>query len=92
MASNTKKSKSTTAAKTVLLERFPYRFVETQERGWVEKFSHVTKRYAHMYEVGCERQMAALLDDVNYVRWLDPDGVPCYNNASGVVRHPYQNK
>ena len=36
-----------------------------------------------MYEVGCELQMATLLDDPNYVRWLDPDGVPCYNRADG---------
>ena len=93
MASNTKNSKSkTTRSKTVLLERFPYRFVETEERGWVEKYNLFTKRYVHMYEVACERQMATLLDDSNYVKWLDPDGVPCYNNASGVVRHPYQNK
>ena len=74
---------------TVLLERFPYRFCETEERGWVEKFSHHTKRYAKMYEVGCERQMEALLEDANYVKWLDPDGVPCYNNKSRIV-NPYQ--
>ena len=74
---------------TILLERFPYRFMETEERGWIEKFNEYTKRYSHMYEVGCELQMATLLDDENYARWLDPEGVPCYNRASGRVPNPY---
>ena len=75
--------------KTTLLERFPYRFVETQERGWIEKYNLYTKRYVHMYEVCDERQMAVLLEDGEYVKWLDPDGVPCYNNSRGVYSHPY---
>ena len=74
---------------TVLLERFPYRFCETEERGWIEKFSHFAKRYKHMYEVGCELQMATLLDDENYCKWLDPEGIPCYNNSDGVYSNPY---
>jgi len=74
---------------TVLLERFPYRFCETEERGWIEKFSHITKRYSHMYEVGCELQMATLLDDFDYCKWLDPEGVPCYNKSNGRVPNPY---
>ena len=72
---------------TLLLERFPYRFVESAERGWVEKFSLDTKRYSHMYEVGCEKQMATLLDDVEYVKWLDPSGVPCYHKST--IKAPY---
>ena len=71
----------------VLLERFPYRFCETEERGWIEKFSHHTKRYSHMYEVACERQMAVLLDDSEYCKWLDPSGVPCYTKSR--VPNPY---
>jgi len=51
---------------TVLMERFPYRFCELEERGWVEKYNLYTKRYSHMYEVGCERQMATLLEDAEY--------------------------
>ena len=73
---------------TILLERFPYRFCESEERGWVEKFSHHTKRYSHMYEVGCEHQMAALLDDTEYVKWLDPDGIPCYTRSRVVNPYP----
>ena len=74
---------------TILLERFPYRFCETEERGWVEKFNYTTRRYTHMYECGCELQMATLLDDMNYVKWLDPEGVPCYTRANGRVPNPY---
>ena len=77
---------------TTLLERFPYKFCETEERGWVEKYDIYTKRYRHMYEVACERQMATLLDDPDYCKWLDPAGVPCYNNARGIIPNPYPNK
>jgi len=72
---------------TVLMERFPYRFCELEERGWVEKYNLYTKRYSHMYEVGCERQMAVLLEDGEYVKWLDPEGVPCYTTST--VSNPY---
>ena len=72
---------------TILLERFPYRFCESEERGWVEKFSHDTKRYSHMYEVACEKQMAVLLEDTNYARWLDPAQPPCYTRSRIVA--PY---
>ena len=72
--------------KTILLERYPYRFVETEERGWIEKFSHYSKRYKLMYEVGCEQQMMACLDDLDYVKWLDPECPPCYTK-SRIVNH-----
>ena len=72
---------------TVLMERFPYRFCELEERGWIEKYNLYTKRYSHMYEVGCERQMAVLLEDGEYVKWLDPEGVPCYTTST--VSNPY---
>jgi hypothetical protein len=72
---------------TVLMERFPYRFCELEERGWIEKYNLYTKRYSHMYEVGCERQMAVLLEDSEYCKWLDPEGVPCY--TTNRVTNPY---
>ena len=81
--------KSTGSGMTILLERYPYRYCETQERGWVEKYNLATKRYKHMYEVGCELQMATLLDDSEYVKWLDPEQPVCYNNKSRIV-NPYQ--
>ena len=73
----------------VLLERFPYRFVGSEERGWVEKYDLYTKRYSHMYEVACERQMAVLMEDLEYCKWLDPSGVNCYVPADGVIKSPY---
>ena len=72
---------------TVLLDRFPYRFCENDERGWIEKFSHATKRYSHMYEVSCGAQMIALLEDSDYAKWLDPDGPPCYTRSR--IPNPY---
>lgn len=69
----------------VLLERFPYRFCETEERGWVEKFSHDTKRYRHIYEVADERQMLILLEDSEYVKYLD--GEPAYVRSR--IPNPY---
>lgn len=69
------------------MERFPYRFCELQERGWIEKYNLYTKRYSHMYEVGCERQMATLLEDAEYCKWLDPEGPPCYTTST--VSNPY---
>ena len=75
---------------TILMERFPYRFCETEERGWVEKFSHDTKRYSHMYEVACEKQMAVLLEDSEYVKYLDPADVPCYTRSR--IANPYPNR
>lgn len=68
---------------TVLLERFPYRFVETEDRGWIEKYESKTKRYTHMYECGCQLQMTTAMEDIDYVRWLDPAGVPCYRHMRG---------
>ena len=70
---------------TVLLERFPYRFCETEKRGWVEKFSHDTKRYRHIYEVADERQMLILLEDSEYVKYLD--GEPAYVRSR--IPNPY---
>ncbi len=68
-----------------LLERFPYRFMETEERGWIEKYNIYTKRYSFMYECGCEMQMATAMSDIEYVKWLDPDGVNCYRHQRGNV-------
>jgi len=72
---------------TILMERFPYRFMETKKRGWIEKYNIHTKRYAHMYEVDSERQMATLLEDSSYVLWLDPKNPPCYTRNA--VSNPY---
>ena len=76
------------------MERFPYRFCEAdnKERGWIEKFDYNTKRYSKMYECDSSMQLLTAMEDLNYCKWLDPDGVPCYTNGNGIVRNPYDNK
>lgn len=71
--------------KDVLMERFPYRFVEADERGYIEKWNEMTKRWYHMYECDCRMQLLTAMEDINYTRWLDPEGVPCYREQRGDV-------
>jgi len=73
------------------MERFPYRFCEsdTKERGWIEKYDVDTKRYRNMYECDSSMQLLTAMEDINYTRWLDPAGVPCYNSSDGVIKNPY---
>jgi hypothetical protein len=75
---------------SVLLERFPYRFVETEERGFIEKYNLSTKRWSHMYECSCERQMLTAIEDIEYVKWLDPAGVPCYVRSTVTAPYPQE--
>ena len=81
----------------VIVERFPYRFVEagTLDNGKpdcrIEKFRQETKRYTDMYLCDNQLQLLTAIEDINYCRWLDADGVPCYNNARGIVSNPYPN-
>ena len=68
----------------VLLERFPYRYVSVGmlDNGHpdyrIQKANEYTKRYSDMYL--CDNQMQILLamEDYEYTKWLDPEGVPCY--------------
>lgn len=68
----------------VLLERFPYRYVSVGmlDNGHpdyrIQKANEYTKRYSDMYL--CDNQMQILLamEDFEYTKWLDPEGVPCY--------------
>ena len=78
----------------ILKETYPYRFVESpnQERGWIEKFNDFTRRWTTMYECDSPLQLLTAMDDINYTRWLDPSGVPCYRQGRGdVVKSPYKN-
>ena len=80
----------------VLLERYPYRFTEAGELPngkpdcRIQKFDIVTKRYRDMYLCDNQMQMMTAMTDIEYCKWLDPDGVPCYNKANGVVKNPYE--
>ena len=76
----------------VLLERHPYRFCEGEERGVIEKFNETSRRWVHMYECDSRLQLMTAMEDLNYCRWLDPEGVPCYRGQRGdVIRSPYRN-
>ena len=68
----------------VLLERFPYRYVEsgTLENGMpdfrIQKANEYTKRYSDMYLCDNAMQMTIAMEDFEYTKWLDPETVPCY--------------
>ena len=68
----------------VLLERFPYRYVEcgTLENGFpdyrIQKANSWTKRYSDMYLLDNQMQLLTAIDDFDYTLWLDPERVPCY--------------
>lgn len=63
---------------TVLMERHPYRFVDEGDRGYIEKYSRSNRSWSHMYECDSKMQLLTAMEDIDYARWLDPDGVPCY--------------
>ena len=69
---------------TVLLERFPYRYVETGtlDNGKpdyrIQKMDNYTRRYKDMYLCDNAMQLTTAMEDFEYTKWLDPDGVPCY--------------
>jgi len=78
----------TTLLKTsmnILFERFPYRYVEygiLEINGMpdfrIQKADSYTKRYRDMYLLDNKMQLLTAMDDFEYTKWLDPDGVPCY--------------
>ena len=74
----------------ILFERFPYRYVEcgTLENGFpdyrIQKANEYTKRYSDMYLLDNQMQLLTAMEDFEYTKWLDPDGVPAY--VKDVVR------
>ena len=68
----------------VLMENYPYRYVELGllENGKpdfrIQKENHYTKRYNDMYLCENGMQLAQAIEDFEYTKWLDPDGVPAY--------------
>ena len=67
----------------VLLETYPYRYCESDNAGWIEKYNWVTKRYSKMYECDSQMQLLTAMEDFQYTLWLDPEGVPCYRGSRG---------
>jgi len=69
----------------ILLERFPYRYVEcgileinSMPDFRIQKADHYTKRYSDMYLLDNQMQLLTAMEDFEYTKWLDPDRVPCY--------------
>ena len=81
---------------TVLMERFPYRYVEvgTLENGSpdcrIQKMSSFSKRYKDMYLCDNQMQLMTAMEDHQYTLWLDPDCPPCY--VKDVSRNYYQSR
>ncbi len=73
----------------VIMERFPYRYVEcgTLENGKpdfrIQKQDYYTKRYKDMYLCDNSMQLTTAIEDFEYTKWLDPEGVPCYVKDKG---------
>ena len=67
----------------ILLERFPYRYVEcgVLENGMpdfrIQKADEYTKRYRDMYLLDNQMQLLTAMEDLDYTKWLDGT-VPCY--------------
>lgn len=68
----------------VLLEQFPYRYVESGilDNGMpdfrIQKVDSYTGKYKDMYLCDNQMQLMTAMDDFEYTKWLDPDTVPCY--------------
>ena len=44
----------------------------------IQKQDYYTKRYRDMYLLDNQMQLDTCLEDPEYTKWLDPEGVPCY--------------
>ena len=72
----------------VIMERFPYRYVEDgvielngKPDYRIQKFNEYTRRYNDMYLLDSSIQLDLALEDFEYTKWLDPAGVPCYQDT-----------
>lgn len=70
---------------TVLLERFPYRYIQSgileinkKPDYRIQKIDSYTGRYKDMYLLDNQMQLMTAMEDFEYTKWLDPDMVPCY--------------
>jgi hypothetical protein len=76
----------------VLLEREGYRFVE---KGIIElngmpdyrmqKQDYYTKRWNDIYLFDNSMQCSTAMEDIEYAKWLDSDGVPCYMDPNDIL-------
>ena len=70
---------------TVILERYPYRYVQSgvielngKPDYGIQKWNEYTRRYNDMYLLDSAMQLDYAMEDFEYTKWLDPSGVPCY--------------
>ena len=68
-----------------ILEREGYRFIEDgviELNGMpdfrMQKQDLYTKRWRDIYLFDNQMQCLLAMEDIEYAKWLDPDGVPCY--------------
>ena len=78
--------KSVASTKTLVIhERYPYRYVQ---KGYIQlngkpdlrlqKADGYSKKYSDIYLFDNADQCFLAIEDFEYSKWLDPDGVPCY--------------
>jgi hypothetical protein len=76
----------------ILLEKFPYRYVERGELEngsldcRIQKVDSYTGKYKDMYLCDNQMQLLTAMEDYDYTCWLDPAGVPSYRKD---VAKPY---
>ena len=44
----------------------------------IQKFNDYTRRYNDMYLLDSATQLDYAMEDFEYTKWLDPEGVPAY--------------
>tara|TARA_B100000214_G_C23882852_1_gene588071 strand:+ start:465 stop:743 length:279 start_codon:yes stop_codon:yes gene_type:complete len=80
---------------TLILERFPYRYVQCgtldingEPDYRILKYNEVTSKYQTMYYLDSQIQLDCCLEDPEYTKWLDPDPeVGAYPNKSDSVKN-----
>ena len=88
-------SETMTPAVEVILERYPYRFVQQglleingEPDFRIQKFNEITRRYRDMYYLDSSIQLDYCIEDPEYVKWLDPDPeVSAYPNKGDSVSY-----
>ena len=88
-------SETMTTAVEVILERYPYRFVQQglleingEPDFRIQKFNEITRRYRDMYYLDSSIQLDYCIEDREYVKWLDPDPeVAAYPNKGDSVSY-----
>jgi len=74
---------------TVLLERFPYRYVQvgTLENGnpdyRIQRYNEDTKKYQTSYLLDNQQQLLLCMEDFEYVKWLHNEPSYVRDNVKG---------